>query len=247
MKKNLLLFLALTLGLLSHPIVTNGMESTGEAPADKSTPAEAHMTLPAFTSIANDVVANIVFKQCAEDTYRVSAVGPERIIRLIDIKVKEGTLHITAPDYKMRNGEKLSLTIEAPVLRGLQVDGVGNFKVPSLKTTEPLSIINNGVGNIEIEYLQGTEVSIDLHGVGNVEVEGTCQKLSLSSDGVGNIDVEDLHAVDVAAKLDGVGSIECWAGHSFEAMLNGVGSIRYHGNPEVTRIKKRGPGSIKAK
>lgn len=246
MKEKLLSLLSLAL-LASAAAWAAGTEPTVEAPADKSQPAEAHMNLPAFTDISSNLVANIVFNQGDDGTYRINAVGPERIIRLVSIKVKQDTLHITAPEYKLRSGEKLSITVTAPTLRSLQVDGVGSFKIFSLATEEPFSIVNNGVGNIKVEHLQATEASIDLHGVGNVEVEGDCRSLSLSSDGVGNIDAEDLHADEVSARLDGVGSIECHASRAIEAVLNGVGSIRYYGNPEVTRLKNNGPGSIKAK
>ena len=214
---------------------------------DKSERVDAHMNLTPFTGMQSDVVADITFIQ-SDGEYAIDATGPERIIRLIDVKIKDGLVRITSTqDYKMKRGEKVRLTVYAPTLNVIRQDGVGQVKVPDCLDVETLDIVLNGVGNVKISDLRCSQLNVRANGVGNVDIAGTADNAVYMSDGVGSIDAEDLQADNVTIKLNGVGSVECYANKSIEGHNSGVGSVRYSGNPENVRISNNGVGSVRRK
>ena len=236
------LTLSLTPSLVqAEPLHVTITPSSGSAPAIKM--VEAHINLQPFTSISSDVVANIRFFQ--SDRHRIEATGPERIISAIDVKVEDGSLRITAKkNLKMKQGEKLTLTIYGQTLNSVRLDGVGNFKCPERIKTDKMEIKNDGVGNIQIDNLHCHDLYVKNEGVGNVSLRGRTDAATYMSDGVGNIRAYDLLSRTTTVNLKGVGSVQCHASERCELTNNGVGHIYYKGNPETQRIHKNGIGAI---
>lgn len=217
-------------------------EVPSESSANKM--VEAYINLDTFSELRTDVVANI--KVVQGDRCRIEAKGPEHIISLIDASVKEGELYVTfTKDIRMKNGEKVALTIYTPTLSRICQDGVGSIKCDGSFDTPKMDITNNGVGSVKLSDLRCELLTVSSNGVGGIDLSGTTRKAIYNSDGVGSIDAYDMHSEATEVSLNGVGSIHCHASQRIDARNSGVGSIRYDGDPEKVNIHCDGIGSIR--
>lgn len=76
-----------------------------------------------------------------------------------------------------------------------------------------------------------------------VDLEGVTKNLDVSLSGAGHVNASDLKADDVNFKIEGVGTGKVHAEKTLYGRIEGVGKIRYTGNPKVTR-NVDGLGSI---
>lgn len=198
-----------------------------------------------FSQIDANTVGDIYYTQSSDGTTSVQIYGPDNIVDLIQVAVKNGTLLLDMKNNKVRNIKKMKITICTPVLTALNFKGVGNVLIEKGLKTDTLKIDNKGVGDIMIFQLQCDRLEVDSKGVGNVKIEGKARQVSLDSKGVGNIEAENLEAEEVSVFSKGVGDISCNATQSLDASAKGVGNIKYKGNPANKNLSKGGIGTIK--
>ena len=245
----------------SAKTLTITSEPAENAAATDKKMVEAYMKVEPFETITIDLVLSVRFVQA--DKYCVEAQGTERLIKAIDIKVKDGQMTITSDKhYKINRGEKLPLTIYSPTLSRIVLNGVGNVRIPDKLETKFMEVVNNGVGNIRFYDLQCDELIVKSTGVGNIELAGRTEKIIITSDGVGMhtgkvqagkrlshgcIRTPNMVSKVTNVQMDGVGSIHCYASERIDCTNDGVGSIFYKGNPTIEHVRKTGVGSIKSK
>lgn len=197
-----------------------------------------------FNAIDFSGIGDINFTQSNNVT--LSITGPENYVKVIDVKVDDNTLYISMDESKrFKNVRDLKINISAPTLNNITEKGVGNVIIEKPFRVSNLDIVNKGVGNIKISNISGNSVTVVLNGVGSVDIAGKVNSTVLSCHGVGNIDASDLVAKNVEANCHGVGSISCNATDSIDAVVKGVGSIKYRGNPTQKNLNRAGLGSIK--
>ena len=87
---------------------------------------------------------------------------------------------------------------------------------------------------------------IELVGEGGVlvQLDGVAESLDVKLSGAGHVDAEDLRVNDASFKIEGVGTGSVHAVETLYAKIEGVGKVRYTGNPKVTRDIE-GLGSVK--
>jgi len=93
-----------------------------------------------------------------------------------------------------------------------------------------------GVATGEISAFTGGSIDIDIAGVGDLTLSGTCDELDIDVAGVGEVDARDLKCDHVDADLGGVGELSVYASESVDASAGGIGSIDVYGDPEETHI-----------
>lgn len=225
---------------------SEGALTESSAEPERSRGVVARMELAAFNAVCCDVVATITIEQ--GDEYLVEARGPEHIIRLIEPVVDgEGRLTIeSAKEYKVRKDNAVTLRIVTPTLDLVYNEGVGNMYLKGTVRSKRMTVKNEGVGNIRFDDLQCEVLQVTNEGVGNIELAGEATvRAVFKSDGVGNINAYDLVTPDLTANLNGVGSIDCHVTERFTCAANGVGSIRYRGDPKHTNIRRGGIGKVR--
>lgn len=199
-----------------------------------------------FNQIDANTVGNIYYTQSTDGSTSVEIYGPDNIIALMQVSVKNGMLQINMEkSNRVRNVKNLKITICSPSLEGLYMKGVGDVIIENGLKTDNLTIESKGVGNINLKKLDCGKISVQLIGVGNVELSGNTQNANLDLTGVGDINAENLKGTHVEAYSKGVGGIKCYAVQSLTASVKGVGSIYYKGNPSEKNFSKGGVGSIK--
>lgn len=93
-----------------------------------------------------------------------------------------------------------------------------------------------GVANGKISAFDGGDLNVDIAGVGDITLSGTCDHLEIDVAGVGEVDARDLKCDHVDAELGGVGELTVYASESVDASAGGVGTINVYGNPNVQSI-----------
>ena len=126
------------------------------------------------------------------------------------------------------------------------MSGVGDFRATAGLKANDLSLQSVGVGNITINDLECNKINVANSSIGNITLSGNANKATLKSEAVGSIIAGDLKVRTVEATCAGVGNITCYATEEIIANADGIGSIRYRGNPKEKIFRKTGIGSIKA-
>lgn len=218
--------------------------------SDAITPSKNYITrnykVNEFTRIDAATVGNIYYTQSTDGKTSVQIYGPDNIVELFTVGVKDNTLLLTMDkENRVKNIKKMKITISSPSLDGIYFKGVGDVNIENgLKTTH-LEVESKGVGNVNIQGLTCEDLTVHSMGVGDVKLKGTAQGANLHSKGVGDIEAKELEAKQVDATSKGVGNISCYATESISASAKGVGSIKYKGNPTVKQLSAKGIGSIK--
>lgn len=197
-----------------------------------------------FDQIDISTVADIYYTQSTDNSTSLEIYGPDNIIDLIQVATTNSTLVVKMKKKNINNVKGMKVRISTPDLNRLSVKGVGNTYIDGLNT-QSFRIDNEGVGNIRIKGLICESAVVRTDGVGNVELAGKCVRAALTSQGVGNLKAEQLECEQVDVTSDGVGNVTCHATKSLSATTQGIGNIRYKGNPEERRLNKSGIGSIK--
>jgi hypothetical protein len=180
--------------------------------------------LEAFDGIRVESVANIHIR--IGDIQQVEVEAEDNIIDLVDLEVRRGRLIVSMDeDHNINTDEGIHITNTMPKLRDLDLQGVGSI---------------DAVG------LDEDEITIDIGGVGSVELEGSVDKLDLDVGGVGDVDLRDLVAQDARVRHKGVGQVRVHAENDLDIRVSGVGSVRYYGTPKNLTKSEDGLGSISA-
>lgn len=202
-----------------------------------------------FESIETNIAANIIFNQ--ENTCKVEAQGPDNYIEHIRISTKDNklTIKLDSETIRFRNTKKngVTLIISAPMISVLIQKGVGNIHLKDNIQFKDFSITSNGVGEIHADNLECHSLEIYSNGVGDITLQGQASIAKYYSKGVGDLNVENMKTTEVEAILSGVGDISCHASQRINARSNGVGNIKFYGNPQEKNLTKKGVGSITEK
>jgi hypothetical protein len=92
--------------------------------------------------------------------------------------------------------------------------------------------------------LEVTDLEIMLAGAGAVTLKGRAEHQSISLNGVGNLSAFELESRSSKVTVSGMGSVEVNVKENLDARVNGVGSIRYKGNPTNVTDRVSGLGTI---
>ncbi len=102
----------------------------------------------------------------------------------------------------------------------------------------------NGAGKVNLSGVQGEKLELSIDGAANLTASGSIAKLEADINGAGDMELAGLVATDAELSVNGAGKITAQVTGSLEAEVNGVGNIRYSGNPAHVTTSINGVGSI---
>lgn len=147
--------------------------------------------------------------------YSVEVSGAPSEMERLDVSVENGKLILDQDRFKKnkRRWRNMGLTavISAPSLASIDIAGVADATI-------------RGVDSEAFD--------IDLSGVGDLNVSGSCGRLNADVSGVGDLDASELECRIVNVEVSGIGEAQVYASEAVEASVNGIGSIVVHGSPE---------------
>lgn len=153
--------------------------------------------------------------------HRVTVSGPPS--RLDDLKasVREGTLHLDRESEirGLKSFRRSGVTVE--------------IAIPALRAVAAAGVIDG-----EVSGVNANRFEIELAGVGDLDVSGTCETLIADVSGVGDLDASDLKCQTVDVALSGVGDARVYASKAVTAQATGVGRITVYGSPATVDTEK---------
>lgn len=143
------------------------------------------VTVADFDKINFAGVGQVEFSQ--GDQCGVEIKGSEQMMRHTLITSEDGTLRIEQDTEISEKEQKLKIRITAPVLKELDVKGVGSFSINELQQEEPLTVSMEGVGRISAGMLTCPAIDLRQEGVGTCEYNVETDDLTVKTEGVGKM------------------------------------------------------------
>ena len=139
------------------------------------------------------------------DTFRVAFRAQENIFEHIDLRVEESTL-VACPDWEKVNchfflnvnHQGMDLTIYAPRLEEIVINGNGDFDIRSGYVSEDglKLVIDNDSGDVDLSDIHVKTLTIKSDGDGDLYVSGETEEASLTINGDGDVDISNLKVKD---------------------------------------------------
>jgi putative autotransporter adhesin-like protein len=171
----------------------------------------------------------------------------EDVIDYITVNQNNDILTISTTD-KNKDITKLFKSVTINVyfksINSVVLSGVGSVKMQNKFSTDDFSAELKGTGNMHLdtdcESFEGK-----IHGTGILTVNGSCKEGIIRVEGVGGFEGYNFVTMDMDVTVSGVGSAKVNATHKLTATINGVGSIKYKGDPTSKNFNTNGIGTIK--
>ncbi|WP_298918586.1 DUF2807 domain-containing protein [uncultured Algimonas sp.] len=174
-------------------------------------------------------------------SHQLSGFDEIVVLGVYDLEIRVGERFSVRTEASRENAQHLRVGVEANRLvldmteknRERYVKNDQDGAVLAIVTLPRLSSLDiTGVATGDVSGIDGGDLDVSVAGVvGDLELEGRCDRLSIELAGVGEIDAEDLVCADVDATLGGVGEMDVHATRSIEADAGGIGQVTVHGNP----------------
>lgn len=169
--------------------------------------------------------------QGEETSLRVEASDPAAFDYL-NVTNRNGYLHLHV-DREPFDFSRVSLFITFKTLERLEIKGGVKLKTRGYLNLNDLFVSLEGGAKIELQA-KARDITIESEGGVMFDLDGIARSLDVQVSGAGHIDAGELECKEVSFKIEGVGTGRVFATEKLYAQINGVGKIRYLGNPEVT-------------
>ena len=182
--------------------------------------------LTGFDAVTVNGHADVAFVQ--GEQYEVSVKANQEVFDYLNFKVEDGTLVLQSKDKRTIKAETFDVTVTAPVLKKVLVNGASDFEMKDYTSGENLDVVINGAGDfdlkrivtpslaftvngagdIEADSIDVDYLGVDVNGAGDVQVSGKAGKARLKVSGAGDIDVSRLECSDIDTHKSGIASIK---------------------------------------
>lgn len=162
--------------------------------------------------------------------FAVTVSGAPEDIERLDATVENGVLKLDQDDNragkKRWRNQGMTAVISLPSLTGFDLAGVASG---------------------EVTGVDADEFRVDLAGVGDLTLAGTCGRLDAQVSGVGDLDARALECREVDIDVSGVGEASVYASEAVDATVSGIGSIDIYGSPAAVEKTSNFIASITVK
>jgi len=138
---------------------------------------------------------------------------------------------------------RISLYMTFKTLEKLTIEGGVNLKTNGYVDLENLLVNIEGGANVDLD-MKAQNVIVYGEGGFLFELKGVAEKLDVTIKGAGHVSASELKAKDVSFVVAGFGTGSVYATNTLNAKIEGVGKLRYKGDPKVNQYID-GLGSVK--
>jgi hypothetical protein len=198
----------------------------------------AALSLTAVAAQANDQVRNAPpFKSIsvqgpisvtveAGTTQSLTVRGSDKFVKGLASEVVDGELRVHMLDKSFTtNKDDQRLIITMPELRAFSAEGAGEIK------------LNN---------IRGDRLDVNYKGAGSMGITGQVKSFRMKAEGVGEVNTKALIANNVDIDFKGIGDVQVYAKDKLDAVVQGMGSVKYFGNPRTVNKSVAGLGKVSA-
>lgn len=130
--------------------------------------------------------------------------------------------------------ERIRLYITFDKLRELKMEGGLNVYSEGYLDLDDLLMHVQGGAKVDLK-LKVNDLEVIGEGGVVIDLNGVAKSLLVELSGAGHVDAEELKAKNVDFAIEGVGTGSVYATETLKATIEGVGKIRYKGDPRVTQ------------
>lgn len=236
MKTNLaILFLAMTLSLQSCTLNLNS-KSENKITDERNIEGTKRLKVSG--------IFNLYLSQGDKPSLRIE--GEEEMIEKLKVTqngdwLELGFEEVNESFFKSNSGVDVYLTVSD--LEEFVFDGVGNIKTESPLELDDVTIMGDGVGNLNLE-IKAKTIKAVFSMLGNINLKGSVDAIGLSNDGLGNVDASELIAQNMTLKTSGIGRVAVHCEGDLSITVDGIGAVSYTGNPNVIKESINGIGKV---
>ncbi|KAF0234969.1 MAG: hypothetical protein FD181_3597 [Prolixibacteraceae bacterium] len=146
-------------------------------------------------------------------------------------------------DASLFQYRRVSLYITFKTLEKLYIEGGVNLKTNGFLDLNDFDVHIEGGANVDLN-MKAENVKVYGEGGFLFELKGVAEKLDVTVKGAGHVSASELKTKDVSFVVAGFGTGSVYATKSLYAKIEGVGKLRYKGNPQINQ-NIDGLGSVK--
>jgi len=124
------------------------------------------------------------------------------------------------------------LTVYAPALNSVTIEGAGIFTANDKITSDSLTLNISGAGSGTAE-LDVNTFNVIISGAGNFNSSGKANNSVITLSGAGNYNGLSLLTADTTVNLTGAGSVKVYSTGVLRIDADGAGSVEYKGSPSL--------------
>jgi Putative auto-transporter adhesin, head GIN domain len=189
------------------------------------------LALPAHVEIVQDGVERLLL------------TVDDNVAPYVETEVRDGRLVVRGRSgVELRPTRLARIVVHVRELRSVALAGTVDVRIPMLRAARFVLDIG-GSGDVQLGILQARDFSARVGGTGRVSVADDVDRLEVAISGTGTVAAERLRAHRASISISGSGRATTWPRDSLEARINGVGQIRYYGDPAVDK-RIAGVGSV---
>jgi len=222
MRNSLLLLASLLLAVLCGGCYTNDHVVNNDTIIGSGTIVSETRTPGSFIGIRVTGVAKVYITQDSTEFLRIEA--DDNIIGRVTTSVDQGVL-----------------------LVGLAQGSYDNVTVKVYATMKNITLIEfTGSGScVSMGPIQSDDLTCMITGTGSITLSGTAPRQTVLIAGAGSVQNFDLVSAQCSASIMGTGNIEVTVSQQLDAVVAGVGTITYAGNPTIVHETTSGVGSVR--
>lgn len=220
----------------------------------------AGATAMLMTSITLAYAHDVNDKNRVEETHNITDFNKIRVTGVYELDVQVGEEFSVFTSGKHKDVENMKVYLKGTTLvlaqnedddKNINWNGrkkrnnSGIKAIITLPTLKALDI--TGIGAGEIKGIESDHLDVEVAGISDMELEGSCGTLDVDMAGLGELRADELKCENVDVDLAGMGEISVYASESVEADAAGMGSIDVYGNPEDVEKSKSFMASVKIK
>ena len=160
-----------------------------------------------FDTIEINGGATVSFTQA--EGYEVTVRTQESVFDWLDYSVEGTKLILQTKDKKPVHAEVFEITITAPELNKVVVNGASDFDINGLRIDGDLDVQVNGAGDLDFDQVACESLFVEVNGAGDAKLSSLNirKKLKVEVNGAGDVDITG-RTQDVSLEVNGVGDID---------------------------------------
>ena len=186
-----------------------------------------------FASVNVSGAYRVIYRQDRDVSVIVKM--QENLFDILDISVRNGTLYVdSARSFNTSDANRPRLYISAPTNEGISFDGAVDATEWDPVYAQRFFIGARGAGSLIIP-LEVELLDIDVEGGVSLELLGNVGAANILVEGAANISAGNLQIRNTRIELHGAGTVNIAVSGFLDVEINGVGHVRYTGDPVVTQ------------
>ena len=158
-----------------------------------------------FDSIVINGQADVTFPQ--GDSFDVTLTTQENIFDYVDFRVEGNTLILETKDRTVVRAERYDLSLQAPTLSSLEVNGAADFDILKLRTEGDFAVKVNGAGDFSFDQVNCRDLTVTVNGAADIESSVAVRSITIKVNGAGDVEVSG-KAETASFEVNGAGDID---------------------------------------